>query len=141
VLATASSPIRLTRQQWDAYSGQLGHQHAPQNDHWDPGRLDLAAIAAAARAELGAPPPTPPPQLVWSEEDMNMHLVRVRWVNGSPTLEDWHLVVGQTAHHLATNEALSLHRDVCKLPVRDLPATTWAELVAAGTVKAAAPIR
>lgn len=77
VLATASSPIRLNRQQWDAYTGQLGHQHAPQNDHWDPGRLDLAAIAAAARAELGAPQPTPPPSAAPVEEDV-MQLVYVK---------------------------------------------------------------
>src|SRR5690606_7154910 len=29
---------RLSPTAWDAYSGVLGHQHAPDNDHGDPGR-------------------------------------------------------------------------------------------------------
>lgn len=38
VLASKYSPIRLTNAAWRAYSGWLGHQHAPNPDeHWDPG--------------------------------------------------------------------------------------------------------
>jgi hypothetical protein len=50
VLAKASSPIRFTdRDEWYAFDGLFGHQHAPGisgNEHWDPGRLDLAYISA-----------------------------------------------------------------------------------------------
>lgn len=53
VLASVSSPIRLQPAAWAAFSGMLGHQHAPGNDHWDPGRLNLGEIATYARAELG----------------------------------------------------------------------------------------
>lgn len=39
---------RLAGAQWEAYSGWLGHQHAPENDHGDPGDIPVAEILAAA---------------------------------------------------------------------------------------------
>jgi peptidoglycan hydrolase-like protein with peptidoglycan-binding domain len=39
---------RLTGAQWEAYTGWLGHQHAPENDHGDPGDIPIAEILAAA---------------------------------------------------------------------------------------------
>ena len=39
---------RLTGAQWEAYSGWLGHQHAPENDHGDPGDIPIAEILASA---------------------------------------------------------------------------------------------
>jgi hypothetical protein len=39
---------RLTDIAYDAYRGVLGHQHAPQNDHRDPGALDVARIIKLA---------------------------------------------------------------------------------------------
>jgi hypothetical protein len=33
---------RLSLSQWDAFGGILGHQHAAENDHGDPGDLDVA---------------------------------------------------------------------------------------------------
>lgn len=59
-LASPNSPIRLSRQRWDRFAGQLGHQHAPApNNHWDPGALNLVKIAAYARAVIEPPPPPP----------------------------------------------------------------------------------
>src|SRR5690606_31946353 len=53
VLASPSSRIRLSHEQWNRFSGQLGHQHAPApNDHWDPGALNLHRIGSYARIEL-----------------------------------------------------------------------------------------
>lgn len=57
-LASPTARQRLSREQWDTYSGWLGHQHVIENDHWDPGGLDMARILAAARGHL---PPTPAP--------------------------------------------------------------------------------
>lgn len=36
-------PNRMTPTVWLAYNGHCGHQHVPNNDHWDPGafRIDL----------------------------------------------------------------------------------------------------
>lgn len=36
--------FRLTLANWDAYNGVLGHQHVPENTHWDPGALDWAYL-------------------------------------------------------------------------------------------------
>ena len=39
---------RLSDTAFDAYRGVLGHQHAPQNDHRDPGSLNVARIIELA---------------------------------------------------------------------------------------------
>lgn len=49
VLASRSSPIRLTDAAFRAFSGHLGHQHVPSPDvHWDPGgfRFNEAVVAS-----------------------------------------------------------------------------------------------
>lgn len=45
--------VRLSGSVWDAYSGWLGHQHAPENTHGDPGLIDIAYLLAKA---AGKPP-------------------------------------------------------------------------------------
>lgn len=40
----AANVKRLSPDAFKAYSGHIGHQHAPGNDHWDPGRLDIKEI-------------------------------------------------------------------------------------------------
>jgi hypothetical protein len=53
ILASPSSPIRYNMQSWDAFSGHVGHQHAPApDDHWDPGRLDVRSIINASEEAL-----------------------------------------------------------------------------------------
>jgi hypothetical protein len=39
--------VRLTNDEWldPGLTGVLGHAHVPENDHWDPGPLDLARLA------------------------------------------------------------------------------------------------
>jgi hypothetical protein len=51
ILASSSSPIRFTLAGWDGFAGHVGHQHCPGDDHWDPGRLDVAAILGATTEE------------------------------------------------------------------------------------------
>jgi subtilisin family serine protease len=52
---------RMSDDEWQAFTGVCGHQHVPHNSHWDPGRLDLPAIAARAAAVLrGAAPAAGP---------------------------------------------------------------------------------
>ena len=36
--------VRLSGSAWNSYRGVLGHQHVPENDHGDPGNIDIAAI-------------------------------------------------------------------------------------------------
>lgn len=50
---------RLSLSQWDNFGGILGHQHAAENDHGDPGAMNVPR--AMALAGTGTPVPTPPP--------------------------------------------------------------------------------
>jgi hypothetical protein len=47
----ANARQRLSPAAWDAYNGILGHQHAPDNQHGDPGSIDIAWIIRAATEE------------------------------------------------------------------------------------------
>lgn len=52
---------RMTFAQWTSWTGGLcGHKDIPENDHWDPGNLNLATILSYARGVL-APAAVPPP--------------------------------------------------------------------------------
>lgn len=53
----AGEDVRLTGAQWNAYYGWLGHQHVPENDHGDPGRIDFARVIAYATG-TATPPQT-----------------------------------------------------------------------------------
>lgn len=70
VLARKDSPIRMSAREYEAFNGFCGHQHVPENDHWDPGKLDGDRLEAIARTHLagGQPAPTPTPE----DEDDDM---------------------------------------------------------------------
>lgn len=41
----ANTPgFRMTHEEWDAYDGVCGHQHVPENVHWDPGGINWIAL-------------------------------------------------------------------------------------------------
>ena len=46
---------RLSGEEWEEYTGWLGHQHAPENDHGDPGDIPIGDVLAAARGGVTAP--------------------------------------------------------------------------------------
>lgn len=55
---------RLSLSSWDNYCGWVGHQHVPENDHGDPGSLDIKALVTGAVINVpDVPPVTPPPSL------------------------------------------------------------------------------
>lgn len=59
VLASTKSPLRLTDAEFRAFSGWLGHQHAPGtgtdgDEHWDPGRLPMRKILDLSRETIMA---------------------------------------------------------------------------------------
>jgi len=35
---------RMSADKWNAYSGHCGHQHVPENDHWDPGAFRIDKV-------------------------------------------------------------------------------------------------
>lgn len=52
----ADNGVRLTFDKWNAFEGHLGHMHAPENLHGDPGAFPMQAILNAAKP---VPPKTP----------------------------------------------------------------------------------
>lgn len=48
------NPFELTGAQWIVFNGWCGHQHIPENSHWDPGAIELPTL-------FSAPSPTPTP--------------------------------------------------------------------------------
>lgn len=38
-IATPTAPQRMSYAEWESFNGVCGHQHVPENSHWDPGRL------------------------------------------------------------------------------------------------------
>ena len=45
-IPSASGASRLSGPAFDAYSGWLGHQHAAEQSHWDPGGINIAKLLA-----------------------------------------------------------------------------------------------
>lgn len=70
ILASYTARQRLTAQQYHDFAGFLGHQHCPENAHWDPGSLDAARVERIARAHLE--PDTDPAK---DEDDMPMTMI------------------------------------------------------------------
>ena len=52
-----NSRCRMTAEQWQSFDGVCGHQHVPDNEHWDPGDMPLRAIAHRARQLVGGGTP------------------------------------------------------------------------------------
>ncbi|RMF59089.1 MAG: hypothetical protein D6746_08790, partial [Bacteroidetes bacterium] len=82
---------RFTIDEWNKFSGVCGHQHVPDNDHWDPGKLDAVTILRVARAANETLPVTT------EEEDM---LVLI-----DTTTNDHWVAVGGKAKHLTDPSA------------------------------------
>lgn len=100
---------RLASWEWDEYSGILGHQHATENSHGDPGAIP---IAIAINAALGVvPPPT-----TW-ELDMPYPVVKVNGDSSRPPIaltpkgaipaNDEYISVGQSLGLLGPTQSTS----------------------------------
>lgn len=48
-----NSSVRMSNSQWTRYKGILGHQHAPENTHGDPGDLPMEKILGADTVKSG----------------------------------------------------------------------------------------
>lgn len=55
--AGSRNGVRMSIDDFDDFTGACGHQHAPGNDHGDPGSLDVGAILAAAKKHAKQPDP------------------------------------------------------------------------------------
>jgi hypothetical protein len=54
--ARVSSPFRYTPQEWDNFNAVAGHCNVPENEHTDPGKLNMDRIFYYARQALGGVP-------------------------------------------------------------------------------------
>lgn len=61
--------VRLSRAAFAAYSGVLGHEHVPDNDHGDPGNPDMSRLLPQA---------PPPPQPLPGKDDEVTEFVRFK---------------------------------------------------------------
>lgn len=68
-----NAPQRFGGQEWLDFTGICGHQHVPENDHWDPGDFPVDRLR---RAIVGFDPPTPEP-VPQEEDDDTMRLIAV----------------------------------------------------------------
>ncbi len=59
-IARVNAPQRMAHSTWLSFHGICGHQHVPENDHWDPGRLRIDAAIAFARGVPDVVLPTAP---------------------------------------------------------------------------------
>jgi hypothetical protein len=50
------NPLEFMPQDWDDFNGWCGHQHVPENDHWDPGAINLSNLLPT---EVSMPDTTP----------------------------------------------------------------------------------
>lgn len=50
--AYATAPQRMSFKEWRDFTGVCGHAHVPENDHWDPGKMDVDRVLVLARRLL-----------------------------------------------------------------------------------------
>lgn len=63
------NPFEFTYEQWVAFDGWCGHQHVPENAHWDPGAINLQVLLPdATPASAPQPVPVPAPPVDWTKE-------------------------------------------------------------------------
>lgn len=63
-IARPDAPQRFSYPTWNGFPGSCWHQHVPEQDHWDGGKINMGRIVEHAQASLdgtATPLPTPPP--------------------------------------------------------------------------------
>ena len=51
---------RMSPVAWNEFNGWCGHQHVPENSHWDPGRIRIAQLLGADAVTVAAVQPSDP---------------------------------------------------------------------------------
>jgi hypothetical protein len=121
------APQRLSGPAWDAYAGVLGHQHAPENDHGDPGDFPIENLLALAREHLA--PPRPPE----GDVDLTLTPEQLRAI-GTEAAAAWHALVWGQMQTPPDNAPPGWHppyqRDVGSLVRRgyEMTGAIWADL-------------
>jgi hypothetical protein len=50
------APYRISDKEWAKFNAWLGHQHVPNNSHWDPGKINIDALLARSEWEQPGDP-------------------------------------------------------------------------------------
>lgn len=69
--ASDDADSRFTFPAWEDFGGICGHQHVPENDHWDPGRFPIDRLLS----RLGGPTPSKEDQLFSHSPIACTHLI------------------------------------------------------------------
>lgn len=79
-IAREDAPQRMPDELWEAWSGIVAHQNAPENEHWDVGRYKGGRlITVTSRLLGGSPPPDDEEaQLMGAKEDLLEAIENVR---------------------------------------------------------------
>lgn len=56
----ATKSVRMSMSEWDNFGGICGHEHCPENDHVDPGKLDVARALQLSAGSSDPKSPVPP---------------------------------------------------------------------------------
>lgn len=96
---------RLSNTAWQQYVGWLGHQHVPENDHGDPGAININALMQV--------PNTPPDNT--PKEALTMFIAL------EPETRKQYLFMGNTRKWIRTMPALNAYLKA-GVPIIDLPA-------------------
>jgi hypothetical protein len=63
----ADNGVRMSIAQWQRFTGWCGHQHVPENEHGDPGSINITRLLALA---TGTTTPTEEDPMPFSEQDI-----------------------------------------------------------------------
>ena len=70
--AYETAPQRMSFQEWRDFKGVCGHQHVPENSHWDPGKVDVAKIVKFAQDKVNQKAPTKPKATIKLQTDKDV---------------------------------------------------------------------
>lgn len=113
-IATTTAKQRMSFEAWKAFNGVCGHQHVPENHHWDPGRLDIATILAAAGGVA-----SPAPSGAVSEEDEDVSAIF--WMKDAAGADHGYLVSGNEGVHIASMDAVAWFKYIGAKEVMGVP--------------------
>lgn len=112
-------PERMLFDAWRKYAGWCGHQHVPENEHYDPGAIDITKLLGSTAAPvIVTPTPAPVPTPV-KEPDMGKLYVVTDHRDPKPqyltdlltkrhisSLEEYNDVMGEVSANLTRIELL-----------------------------------